>query len=118
MKHLVLILLFISSLKAFSQSTFAPLNEDYYHRIDRYEIKAGQIIPEIFTSVKPYKRSAIVAYIDSVNQLNVFTSQADKFNFELPAINISSILLFADGSTVPFFTLRVEVTIHRKKTDD
>jgi hypothetical protein len=73
--------LFFSS--AFSQSTNAPLNEDYYHWIDRYEIKAGRIAPELFTSVKPYKRSAIVAFVDSLQAKDqVFTSPSDKFNYD------------------------------------
>jgi hypothetical protein len=66
----------------FAQSNYAPLNEDYYHLIDRYEIKTGKIIPEIFTSIKPYKRSAIVAFIDSANQINAFESKADQFNYD------------------------------------
>lgn len=72
-----------SSNCAFSQSTNATLNEDYYHWIDRYEVKAGRVAPEIFTSVKPYKRSAIVAFVDSLSgKDNVFTSHSDLFNQE------------------------------------
>ncbi len=67
----------------FSQSTNAPLNEDYYHWIDRYEIKAGRVLPELFTAVKPYKRSAIVAFLDSLNKKDqVFTSKSDQFNYK------------------------------------
>lgn len=73
------LLLLIPSLIC-AQSNYAPLNEDYYHWIDRYEVKAGQIIPEIFTSVKPYRRSAIVAFIDSAARYEVFQSAADEFN--------------------------------------
>lgn len=65
-----------------AQSNYAPLNEDYEHKIDRYEIKTGKIIPEIFTTIKPYKRSAIVAFIDSAQRQNVFGSRADRFNYE------------------------------------
>lgn len=65
-----------------AQSTFAPLNEDYYHWIDRYEVKAGRLVPELFTTIKPYKRSAITGFIDSVNSGGVFTSRADQFNYE------------------------------------
>jgi hypothetical protein len=65
-----------------AQSTFAPLNEDYYHWIDRYEIKSGKVRPEIFTAVKQYKRSDIVAFVDSMQQRNVFTSKTDQFNYE------------------------------------
>ena len=72
-----------SSNCAFSQSTNVTLNEDYYHWIDRYEVKAGRVAPEIFTSVKPYKRSAIVAFVDSLSAKdNVFTSRSDLFNQE------------------------------------
>ncbi len=68
---------------ATAQSTNAPLNEDYYHRIDRYETKSGKVIEEVFTSVKPYKRSAIVAAMDSLeNREGIIVSQADKFNLE------------------------------------
>ena len=58
----------------FAQSTNAPLNEDYYHRIDRYEVKSGRIVEELFTTVKPYKRSAIVAMVDSLQaKENIFS---------------------------------------------
>ena len=68
---------------AIAQSTNAPLNEDYYHWIDRYEIKAGRVAPEVFTSVKPYRRKAIVAFVDSLQAKDqVFTSRSDQFNFE------------------------------------
>ncbi|MBL7857836.1 MAG: hypothetical protein JNM57_09115 [Cyclobacteriaceae bacterium] len=75
---ITLFLLFSGTLSA--QSNYATLNEDYYHTIDRYEIKAGRIRPEIFTAVKPYKRSDIVAFLDSVGQYGVFASRADQFN--------------------------------------
>ncbi len=67
----------------FAQSTNAPLNEDYYHWIDRYEVKAGRVAPELFTSLKQYKRSAIIGFIDSLNNKDkVFTSPSDLFNYE------------------------------------
>lgn len=66
---------------ATAQSTNAPLDEAYYHKIDRYEVKAGHTVPELFTTVKPYKRSAIVAMIDSLERKDsVFTSVVDRFN--------------------------------------
>src|SRR6185295_12571955 len=70
-------------LAVFSQSTNATLNEDYYHWITRYEIKTGRIAPEIFSSVRPFQRKAIVAFVDSVEKKDhVFTSEADKFNYD------------------------------------
>lgn len=71
----------LSGLQA--QSVNAPLDEAYYHWIDRYEVKSGKIVPELFTTVKPYKRSAIVAMVDSLQlRENVFQSKADLYNLE------------------------------------
>src|SRR5688500_16644224 len=67
---------------AFGQSNYAPLNDDYYHWIDRYEIKTGRIFPQIFTSIRPYKRSAIVQFTDSAKSMNVIGSRSDQFNYE------------------------------------
>lgn len=80
----VLLTLFAFSLflqQPLAQSTNAALNEDYYHLLDRYEVKSGRLAPELFTAVKPYKRSALVAYVDSLEKrYPVFTSRADQFN--------------------------------------
>ncbi|MBX2946133.1 MAG: hypothetical protein KF725_09880 [Cyclobacteriaceae bacterium] len=64
----------------FAQSNYASLNETYYHWIDRYEVKTGGTLPQLFTSIKPYKRSAIISFLDSASRLEVFRSEADRFN--------------------------------------
>jgi hypothetical protein len=66
----------------FAQSTYAPLNQDYYHWVDRLEIKTGVILPQLFTSIKPYKRLAIVQFVDSARQLGAVQSKTDQFNYE------------------------------------
>lgn len=83
MKFLIPVLLLFWSFHTFAQSTNAPLNEDYYHGIDRYETKYGRVMLPLFTAVKPYKRNAIAAYVDSLN-LNegIFSSPADLFNLQ------------------------------------
>jgi hypothetical protein len=78
----ILVFLVFCPFWIFAQSNYATLNESYYHLIDRYEVMSGQIIPQVFTTIKPYKRSDIAAYLDSANQLGVFTSKSDQFNFE------------------------------------
>lgn len=65
-----------------AQSNFAPLNEDYYHSIDRYEVKSGRVSTNIFTGVKPYKRSDIIAFADSMQQQEMFLSRSDIFNYD------------------------------------
>lgn len=83
MKPFFSALFIIASVAGWAQSTNATLNEDYYHWIDRYEIKSGKIVPEIFTSVKPYKRDAIIRYMDTLATNDViFSSRSDQFNLE------------------------------------
>ncbi len=81
-RHITCILLVAGGISASAQSTYVPLNEDYYHWVDRYEVKAGALMPQLFTSVKPYKRSEIVAFADSLNNSGLFNSPADRFNYE------------------------------------
>lgn len=79
---LVLLFIIVISQSGLAQSSFLPLNEDYYHLIDRYEVKTGRNLPFFFTTVKPYKRSDIIDFVDSVYQLEMFKSKADLFNYE------------------------------------
>ena len=76
-------ILFLAPLLPFfslAQSSFVPLNEEYYHKIDRYEVKAGKVFSEIFTTVKPYKRASIVEFLDTVQAEGLISSRSDHFN--------------------------------------
>lgn len=79
---LICLICFSGTFQLSAQSNYAPLNEDYYHWVDRYEIKSGRLMPQLFTTVKPYKRSAIITYIDSLKVLGEFQSSTDLFNYE------------------------------------
>lgn len=39
-------------------------------------------MPHFFTAVKPYKRSAIIQFVDSIQSIEGFQSKADQFNYE------------------------------------
>ena len=66
-----------------AQSVFAPLNQDYYHLIDRYEIKRGKFSEGFHTTVKPYTRKGIIQLVDSVwEDYSINLSNRDKFNLE------------------------------------
>lgn len=54
----------LSGLKA--QSTFIPLNDDYYHLIDRLEIKRGKFSEGFQFSNRPFERKAVVQLTDSL----------------------------------------------------
>ncbi|GAB4190850.1 MAG: hypothetical protein OHK0057_08280 [Thermoflexibacter sp.] len=69
--------LYIFHLQA--QSTFVPFNTDYYHLVDRYEIKKGSFAEHLFTTMKPYSRKGVAALADSMI-LKQGLSQVDRFN--------------------------------------
>jgi hypothetical protein len=85
-KHLlflILIFCFSISYDLKAQSSFAPLNQDYYHLIDRYEIKRGKFSEGFHTTVKPYTRKGIVQLVDSVwADTTIQLSKQDRFNLE------------------------------------
>jgi hypothetical protein len=62
-----------------AQSTFVPFNTDYYHLVDRYEIKKGSFAEHLFTTLKPYSRKGVAALADSMI-LKQGLSQVDRFN--------------------------------------
>ncbi|GIL23560.1 MAG: hypothetical protein BroJett042_20730 [Bacteroidota bacterium] len=83
MRYINSIVLVLLTEVVFAQSTNAPLNSDYYHWLDRYEIKSGKISSQLFTTIKPYKREALVRYLDTLNAHGeIFTSHSDQFNLE------------------------------------
>jgi hypothetical protein len=79
---LVFMGIFILPFGLLAQSTNAPLNADYYHLIDRYEIRLGAMSPDFFTAFKAYKRSAIASFADSLSQSDLSLSGVDQFNIQ------------------------------------
>jgi hypothetical protein len=74
-------LLFLMQIQGYSQGTNAPLNKDYYHLIDRLEIRNGKMAPTHHSAVKPYSRTAIGAFLDSTANNSNLTSRSDEFNY-------------------------------------
>lgn len=80
---IVLFLLFISTQKTKAQGVFVPLNQDYYHLIDRYEILQKSFAPNINTSYKGTLRKDIAAFADSLAADSVTKkSKSDVFNIQ------------------------------------
>ena len=74
---------FFLSLSVQAQSPFVPLNTDYYHLIDRLEIRQNHWAEGFHSSVKPYNREQIVRLVDSVEaHPNRDLSDSDYFNFD------------------------------------
>lgn len=78
MSYKATLFILLSALAAplFSQSVNAPLNQDYYHLIDRYEIKNGKLSSNFHSSFKGFQRIDIAKFADSI----VTSSKSDEFN--------------------------------------
>ncbi|AQG81817.1 hypothetical protein [Spirosoma montaniterrae] len=84
MRHVVfLYCFFLSSLTLQAQSPFVPLNTDYYHLIDRLEIRQNRWAEGFHSSVKPYNRHSVIQLTDSLlNNANRDLSDTDYFNYD------------------------------------
>ena len=81
--HVYLFCFFISSFIAQAQSPFIPLNADYYHLIDRYEIRQNHWAEGFHSSVKPYNRQSVVQLADSLAaNPGRDLSDSDYFNYD------------------------------------
>ncbi|GAA4435269.1 hypothetical protein GCM10023091_11430 [Ravibacter arvi] len=48
------------------QSTFAPLNDDYYHLIERYELRHQKLSSKFHSGIKPFERKAVVEFLEEI----------------------------------------------------
>lgn len=77
------ILLSIEIATCNAQSTFIPLNDDYYHLIDRLEIKRGKLSEGFHSSTKPFERKALIQLTDSIRQdPTIPLTENDRSNIE------------------------------------
>jgi hypothetical protein len=82
-KYVYLFCFLLSLITARGQSPFVPLNADYYHLIDRLEIRQNRWADGFHSSVKPYNRQSIIQLTDSLaaNPGRDF-SDTDYFNYD------------------------------------
>lgn len=66
--------------QTFAQSVYLPLNQDVYHLVERYEIKAGKLSDRLPTHAKPYLRKSVAKFADTISRHLTTLSKADRFN--------------------------------------
>ncbi|CCH56102.1 hypothetical protein BN8_05414 [Fibrisoma limi BUZ 3] len=83
MRRIVYVFSFIVfALPAWAQSPFVPLNADYYHLIDRIEIRRNRWAEGFHSTIKPYNRQSIIQLTDSLAQSTTRPlSDTDYFNY-------------------------------------
>jgi hypothetical protein len=71
----------------YGQSANVPLNRDYYHLLDRFEIMSGEQSNSFFSALKPYRREAVGAFVDQIYEDSLSLSEVDQFNLEYLAVD-------------------------------
>lgn len=79
---LILSFLLFSPLFLAAQGTYVPYNRDYYHLIDRFQIKYQEKSHLLQTTFKPIRRSNLSTFLDYVKTKYDSLSVQDRFNFE------------------------------------
>ncbi len=79
-KILIACFAFFICFQLFGQSANVPFDADYYHLIDRYEIKQTKFFPQFYSAFKPFDRQSIAAFADSLYTKEAAYSDADNFN--------------------------------------
>lgn len=83
MKKLFFVLILsLSAHMLWSQSTFIPYNRDYYHLIDRFQIRYSGRENIIQTSFKPIRRIELANFLETLKEEYQNMSPQDQFNYE------------------------------------
>ncbi len=113
---LLFIILVFSPILNFGQSANIPINRDYYHLLERYEIMNGEFSENFHSHVKPYQRIQIGKYIDSLYSNRSFyqrLNSRDRFNLQyLATDNWEWTESDSSSSTKPIWNI-----FYRKKND-
>ncbi len=79
---LLIVLAASLSFSALAQSTNIPYDADYYHLVQRYEIKSGHFAHSFHSGVKPYLRSDVADFVDTLYTSSSGLNRVDQFNLQ------------------------------------
>lgn len=80
MKYIISAFLVLYSSLALSQAVNAPLDDDYYHLLERLEVESGKFSDAFHASHKPYNRKEIGAFLDSIDASSF--NHRNSFNYD------------------------------------
>ncbi|MEX0883391.1 MAG: hypothetical protein WDZ72_07950 [Cyclobacteriaceae bacterium] len=65
-----------------AQSAYLPFDRDYYHLLERYEIKNGEFNPSFHTGTKPYRRDKVAEFLIEYRKETFNLTKIDSFNLD------------------------------------
>ena len=72
--------LFLFSFTGYGQSAFLPLNQDIYHFIDRFEIKAPGLSNYFHSNIRPYEGIQLARFMNELSPDTLDYSKSDSSN--------------------------------------
>lgn len=89
MRFFTVFVLVMASRVLLAQAPYVPLNNDYYHLLDRYEILSGENSPTYHSVIKPYDRKSIADFLDSLQGKvpDRRLSERDSFNLSYLSVD-------------------------------
>lgn len=82
MRFIILFFSFFSAQFILAQGAFVPLHTETYRIVDRFDIKYNKILPIAHSSVRPYNRSALGIFAETMYNSNIELKKADRYNLE------------------------------------
>lgn len=79
-KYLLTLAGLLLPMVSMAQSPFVPYDPDYYFLIERYEIQRKTFSASFHSTMRPYTRKDIAAFVDSVGNSGLELSPVDRFN--------------------------------------
>lgn len=84
MKKLILLsaTIFGTILYVTSQGVYVPLDDEYYHKVERYEIKSGRLSNKLYMSAGQIRRQDIAHFLEDITNdtLRMRLNKRDRFN--------------------------------------
>lgn len=67
---------------SFSQGVYVPLDDDYYQKVERYEIKSGRLSNRLYMTAGQVRRQDIAKFIEDISgdSTRMRLNKRDKFN--------------------------------------
>ena len=79
---LLLLPILLLSVAARAQGVYVPLDDEYYHRVERYEIKSGRLSETFFTTAGQIRRQDVAHFVENIaaDSTKMRLNKRDRFN--------------------------------------
>ncbi len=80
--HLLTLSVLAYALQSAAQGVYIPLDDEYYHKVERYEIKSGKLSPRLFLTSGQIRRQDVAGFLEDIasDTTRMKLNRRDRFN--------------------------------------